>query len=377
VNLIDAALVVIGLVLLVAGGEGLVRGASAIARRLGLSPLVVGLTIVSVATSSPELAVSVGATLNGQPELAVGNVVGSNIANVLLILGISALVLPLVARRRLVRLDAPFMVALSVLLLVLALDGGISRWEGLLLLGLFVGHLVWSVVTGRGENGDEADDEAAPPLGMGPAVLFVLGGVGLLVLGSQLLVSGASSIASALGLSDLVIGLTVVAIGTSLPELAASVVAVRRGERDLAIGNIVGSNIANIGLVLGVPSVLGSEGLPIPDAAIAFDIPLMIATSFALLPIAFTGFVIKRWEGGLFVALYLSYMAYLVLWATDHDALDGFTFVMGIFVLPIVALTLLLFVVYEFGLLRGRAQAREGRTAEGTPVEGDRSEDLR
>ncbi|MCA1783173.1 MAG: calcium/sodium antiporter [Intrasporangiaceae bacterium] len=356
-NLLDAALVVIGLVLLVGGGEGLVRGASAIARRLGLSPLVVGLTIVSVATSSPELAVSVIATLNGQPELAVGNVVGSNIANVLLILGLSALVLPLIARRRLVKLDVPYMVALSVLLLVLALDGGISRWEGLLLIGLFVGHMVFSVVTGRKEEPD-AGTEDDPLPGMGRAVLFVAVGVGLLVLGSQLLVRGASSIASALGLSDLVIGLTVVAIGTSLPELAASIIAVRKGERDLAIGNVVGSNIANIGLVLGVPSILGSAGLPIPSAAIAFDIPLMIATSFALLPIAFTGFIIKRWEGGLFLALYLSYMAYLVLWATDHDALDGFTFVMSLFVLPIIALTLLLIVAYEFGLRTGRTQGR-------------------
>jgi cation:H+ antiporter len=357
VNLLDAGLVVLGLVLLVTGGEALVKGASSVARRLGMSPLVVGLTIVSVATSSPELAVSVGAVLRGQPELAVGNVVGSNIANILLILGISALIMPLLARRRLVRLDVPFMVAISVLLFVLALDGRLARWEGILLLVLFVGHMVFSVVTGRGEEDDSADDDR--PLGVGRAVVFILVGVGLLVAGSQTLVSGASSIASALGLSDLIIGLTVVAIGTSLPELAASVVAVRKGERDLAIGNVVGSNIANLGLVLGLPAMLGSAGMPVPSAALALDIPLMIAVSVALLPIAFTGFVIERWEGGLFLTLYLSYLAYLVLWATDHAALQGFTFVMSIFVLPIIALTLLLFAVYELGLLRGRAQERE------------------
>ena len=370
-NLLDVGLVVLGLVLLVAGGEGLVRGASSIARRLGMSPLVVGLTIVAVATSSPELAVTTGAVLRGQPELAVGNVVGSNIANVLLILGASALILPLLAKRRLVRFDVPVMVGISVLLLVLALDGLISTWEGLLLLTLFIGHMVWSVVTGRSETtGSEEDDEEI--LGTRKALLFLLVGVGLLVLGAQWLVSGASSIASALGLSDLVIGLTVVAIGTSLPELATSLIAVRKGERDIAIGNVVGSNIANIGLVLGLPSILTSPGIPVPGAAIALDIPLMIAAAVALLPIAFTGFVVQRWEGALFLTLYVSYVVYLVLWATDHDALEGFTFVMSIFVLPIVALTLVLVVVYEFGLRRGRAQMRAAIRGRRDRPDGDR-----
>lgn len=363
-NLLDAGLVVIGLVLLVAGGEGLVRGASAVARRLGMSPLVVGLTIVAVATSSPEFAVTIGAVLGGQPELAVGNVVGSNIANVLLILGLSALVLPLVARVRLVRIDVPVMVAMSVLLLVLSLDGDISRWDGIVLLVLFVVHMGWSVLTGRrGVPADDGTAQTDPSLGTGRALVFILVGVGLLVLGSQWLVRGASSIASALGLSDLVIGLTVVAVGTSLPELAASLIAVRKGERDLAIGNVVGSNIANIGLILGLPSIMASGGIPVPSAAIALDIPLMVAVAVALLPVAFTGFVIRRWEGGLFIALYLSYVAYLVLWATEHDALDGFTSVMGVFVLPIIALTLLLFAVYEVGLGRRPAKVPAGPTS--------------
>ena len=179
-----------------------------------------------------------------------------------------------------------------------------------------------------------------------------------LYLGAQWLVSGASAIAGALGLSNLVIGLTVVAIGTSLPELTASVIAVRKGERDLAIGNIVGSNIANIGLVLGLPAILKAEGIPVPGAAVAFDIPLMLGAAVALLPIAFTGFVIARWEGGLFLTLYVSYVVYLVLWATQHDALEGFTLVMSVFVLPIVALSILLLVAYEVGLRRGRRLER-------------------
>ncbi|GAA2083215.1 calcium/sodium antiporter [Aeromicrobium halocynthiae] len=360
-NLLDVVLVLIGLVLLVGGGEALVRGASSIAQRLGMSSLVVGLTVVATATSAPEFAVTTGAVLRGQPELAVGNVVGSNIANILLILGISAIILPLLTSRRLLRIDIPFMVALSVLLLVLALDGSISRWDGLLLLGLFVAHLAYSVTTGRSDPDDPAADEAATPLPLGRAVVVLVVGVGLLVLGSRWLVDGASAIASDLGLSDLVIGLTVVAIGTSLPELAASVVAARKGERDLAIGNIVGSNIVNIGLVLGVPALLVGDGIDVPRAAVVLDLPLMIAVAVALVPVAFTGFVIRRWEGAIFVALYVSYLAYLVLWATDHDALDSFTLVVGAFVLPIVALTLVLLAVHEWGLIRGRAQARRER----------------
>lgn len=371
-DLLDVGLVVAGLVLLVVGGEGLVRGASSIARRLGMSPIVVGLTIVAFATSSPELAVSIGAVLRDEPEIAVGNVVGSNIANVLLILGISALLLPLLARRRLVKIDVPVMIVLSVLLLVLALDGRISTLDGLLLLGIVLAHTAWSVWSGMrrgssrsaGDGGAGADGTEDQVLGWLPALSLVLGGVGLLVLGSQWLVSGASDIARGLGLSNLVIGLTVVAVGTSLPELAASVVAVRKGERDLAIGNIVGSNIINIGVVLGLPAMLAGGGIPVPSAAVALDIPLMIAAAIALAPVAFTGFVIQRWEGGLFLALYVSYVVYLVLWATSHQALEGFTLVMSLFALPIVGLTLLLLVAYEVGLRRGRVQGAERVRAE-------------
>jgi cation:H+ antiporter len=160
--------------------------------------------------------------------------------------------------------------------------------------------------------------------------------------------------------SGLVVGLTVVAIGTSLPELAAAVVAVRRGERDLAVGNVVGSNIFNIGLVLGLPSFLAEGGIPVPQAAIALDMPLMLAASVALLPVAFTGFAVARWEGGLFLTLYVAYMAFVVLAATQHDALRGFTGVMLWFVLPLVAMTLLAFSAFEVGLRQGR---REGARA--------------
>lgn len=370
-DLLDVGRILLGLVLLVGGGELLVRGASAIATRVGISPLVVGLTVVAAATSAPELAVSIGATLDGQPDLAVGNVVGSNIINILLILGVSALVLPLVVREQLVRLDVPVMVGMTVLLLVLALDLRISFGEGLLLLGLMLAHTVATVLVSRRGQAKEAahnDDagesgpgpeKARPVPGVLPSLLFVAAGVGLLVFGADQLVTGAVSIAGALGVSGLVVGLTVVAVGTSLPELATSVIAAVRGERDMAVGNIVGSNIVNIGLVLGVPALISSGGLPVPPAAVALDIPLMLAAAVALSPVVLTGFCIARWEGGMFLALYAAYTGFVVLDAINHDALEGFTFVMVLFVLPLVAVTLVATVGYELGVRAGRRQTRE------------------
>ncbi|MBI9115694.1 calcium/sodium antiporter [Sanguibacter suaedae] len=368
-DLLDVARIVAGLVLLVGGGELLVRGASSLARRAGISALVVGLTVVSAATSAPELAVSVGAVFSEESGLAVGNVVGSNIANVLLILGLSALVVPLLVTRQVVRFDIPVMVGLSVLLLVMALDGGISTLDGVVLLAAVVAYTVLTIVVGRrrtaapipvtGGAGDVATDDAGdddPPAPVLRSVAFLVVGVGLLVLGATWLVDGAVSIATGFGVSSLVVGLTVVAIGTSLPELATSIIAVRRGERDMAVGNIVGSNIFNIGLVLGLPAILAGDGIPVPDAAVALDIPLMLAASVALLPVAFTGFAIARWEGGVFLLLYVAYTAFVVLAATEHDALDGFTTAMAWFVLPLLALTLVVFTAYEVGLRRGRAQ---------------------
>lgn len=335
----------------------LVRGASSLAARVGISPLVVGLTVVSAATSAPELAVSVGASLQGQPDLAVGNVVGSNIVNILLILGASALVLPLAARQQLVRLDIPVMVAMSLLLLVLAGGGRIGPGAGALLVALVASYVTLTVVVSRraaGRTGSAASP--ASPESSGPgllvSLLLVAAGVGLLVIGADLLVTGATGIATAFGVSGLVVGLTVVAIGTSLPELATSIIAALRGQRDLALGNVVGSNIFNIGFVLGIPALIAPGGLPVPPAAVALDIPLMVAAAVTLLPVVITGFRINRWEGGLFVLLYAAYTTYVVLDAVGHDALQGFTTVMVAFVLPLVAVTLVAAVGYEFGRRR-------------------------
>ncbi|PWF86512.1 calcium/sodium antiporter [Kocuria rosea] len=373
-DLLDVGRIVAGLALLVLGGELLVRGASALARRVGISSLVVGLTVVSAATSAPELAVTVGAVLRDEPGLAVGNVVGSNIVNVLLILGLSALVVPLAVKQRLVRFDLPWMVVLSIGLLLVSLDGRIGAVDGVVLLAAVVLHTVLTVVIGRrgapvpaaapsGDRGagggtggaeDVRTEEEPPPASVPRSVLLVVLGIALLVAGATLLVEGAVSIATSLGVSSLVVGLTVVAVGTSLPELATSVIAVRRGERDLAVGNVVGSNIFNIGVVLGLPALISPGGIPVSGAAVALDIPVMLAAAVALLPIAFTGFAVARWEGALFVALYAAYTGYVVLAATEHDALEGFTWTMAWFVLPLIALTLAVFTAYEIGLHRGR-----------------------
>ena len=376
---LDIGRIVAGLVLLVLGGEFLVRGASALAGRFGISSLVIGLTVVSAATSAPELAVSLGAVLRDEPGLAVGNVVGSNIVNVLLILGLSALVIPLAVKRRLVRFDLPLMIVLSVLLLLVSLDGRISAVDGLILFFGVVVHTIMTVVvsrrdaktavntregTGDSATADPADEEgAALGASVGRSLFFVLLGVALLVAGATLLVEGAANIATALGVSSLVVGLTVVAVGTSLPELATSIIAVRRGERDLAVGNVVGSNIFNIGVVLGLTALISLEGIPVSGAAVAFDIPVMLAAAVALLPIAFTGFAVARWEGGLFVVLYAAYTGYLVLAATAHDALEGFTVAMAWFVLPLIALTLISFTAYEIGLRKGRRDLDQTTTS--------------
>jgi cation:H+ antiporter len=359
VSALDVGLVVVGLVLLVAGGEALVRSASTLAARAGISPLVIGLVVVSAATSAPELAVTLDAVAQGQPDLAIGNVVGSNIANILLVLGMSAMVLPLLIKRQVVRFDIPVMVGLTVVALVVSLDGTISFFDGLLLLGGLLLHAVMSVVLGRREVRMEQHTTDSMPLNAAPVPLWLASvllivGVGLLVAGSRALVIGAVNIATALGVSGLVVGLTVVAIGTSLPELATSIVALRRGERDMAVGNIVGSNIFNLGLVLGLSAMVFGDGIAVPRAAVALDMPLMLAGALALLPIAFTGFVIARWEGTLFVTLYGAYLVYVVFAATDHDALEGLTAAMVWFVLPLVAMTLIALTAYEMGIRRGR-----------------------
>ncbi|CAB4548699.1 MAG: calcium/sodium antiporter [Actinobacteria bacterium] len=362
-NFIDLGLILAGLVLLIAGGEALVRGAGTLAAKAGISPLVIGLVVVSAATSAPEFAVTMGAVLSGEPDLAVGNVVGSNIVNILLILGVSAVISPLLIKRQLVRFDIPVMVGISIVLLVVSLDGEISLLDGIVLFASLALHTVISIILGRKEIVDpKAKPETMPlnskPVALWLAILLLAAGIALLVFGAQLLVAGAVSIATALGVSSLVIGLTVVAVGTSLPELATSLIAIIRGETDMAVGNVVGSNIFNIGMVLGLPAILFGDGIPVAPAAIAIDLPLMLATAVALLPIGFTGFMVKRWEGLLFVLLYTAYTLYLVLASVQHDAAEGFSTIMLWFVLPLVVMTLVAVTSFELGILKERKAAK-------------------
>jgi cation:H+ antiporter len=349
--IVDVLLVVAGLVLLFVGGEALVRGASTIATKAGISPLVVGLVIVSAATSTPELAVTIDAVLQGEPDLAVGNVIGSNIANILLILGLSAAISPLVIKRQVVRFDIPVMVGLSILLLAVSLDGRIVLWEGIALLSVLVLHAVMAVIIGKRDSQTEAALADTLPLNAATvripvAIVLLVVGTAILAAGARLLVTGAVNIATALGVSSLVVGLTVVAVATSLPELATSIVAILRGERDMAVGNIVGSNIFNIGMVLGLSAIIFGDGIPVPREAVAVDMPIMLATAIALLPIAIAGFSINRWEGITFVVLFSAYMAFVTLFATQHAALSGFTTAMVWFVLPLLGITWLAVVLY-------------------------------
>lgn len=348
-----------GVAALAGGGDVLVRGASGLARSLGIPPLVVGLTVVSFATSAPELAVTLQAAVGGNPGIAIGNVVGSNIANILLILGICALVLPLSVRVQMIRTDIPVMIVFAVGALLLALDGSVGRLDGALLVLALVVYVAVTVVVARRRQdaGVAAAQVGAVPGSLWLAVGLVAVGVAVLVIGARLLVAGASDIASAFGVSDLVIGLTVVSVGTSLPELAASLVAAVRGERDLAVGNVVGSCLFNIGAVLGLTGFIVSGGVPVATAAVRLDFPVMIAVSLVLVPVAFTGMAVARWEGGLFAAYYAAYVAYVLLKATEHDSVEPFSGVMLGFVIPITVLWLALLVAYELGLRRGRREA--------------------
>lgn len=341
-----------GLVFLVVGAEALVRGSSRLASAIGISPIVIGLTVVAFGTSAPELAVSVEAAMSDQAGIAVGNVVGSNIFNVLFILGISAVIVPLTVSQRLVRIDVPLMIALSVVVLLISLDGNVSRIEGLMLvLGLAV-YVGLAIYQSRREK-IAVKDEYAKAFGEKGAgqwainLLLVAGGLVLLILGSGWLVDSAVTFARLLGLSELVIGLTIVAAGTSLPEVVTSVIAAVRGERDIALGNVVGSNLFNILGVLGLTSIIAPQGIEVSAAAINFDIPVMIAVAFACLPILFTGRVISRQEGFVFLGYYLAYTSYVLLTATNSDVLPEFSLAMLYFVIPLTILTLAIIVRRE------------------------------
>ena len=332
------------------------RGAAALAERMGLSPIVIGLTVVAFGTSMPEVSVSVGSALTGNGGVALGNAIGSNIFNVLVVLGGSAIIRPLVVDRRLVRMDVPVMIVTAVLVFFLALDGVLGRTEGALLLSLGVLY-TWTLVrAGRNvQEGVQAKDDVDQPAPPGSLlqIAWIAGGLTLLIVGAGILVQGAETTARALGVSELVIGLTVVAAGTSLPELATSFVAALRGQRDIAVGNVVGSNVFNALVVLGAAGLAaGPKGIAVPLGVLSFDLPVMLAASVACLPIFFTGWAISRWEGWIFLGYYGLYLIYLVLSHTHHAAEDEVRVALLFFVLPLTALTLVVAVVRQMAAAR-------------------------
>jgi len=347
-----------GLLLLVLGAELLVKGASGVANALRVSPLVIGLTVVAFGTSAPEMAVSVVAALTGTPDIALGNVVGSNIFNVLFILGISALITPLLVSRQLIRIDIPVMVSVSGLVVLFGYDGVIVWWEGMFFLLVGVAYTVFSIYESRHEKNEEVLQEYTEKFGKkthtqprrntGMSLLMVLVGLGLLILGSRWLVNGAVFIAGKAGVSDMVIGLTIIAVGTSLPEVATSVMASLRGQRDIAVGNVIGSNIFNILFILGASSMFSKQGITVSEDALFFDIPIMIAVAVACVPFFFTGGRLERWEGGLFLFYYAGYAVYLVLANQEGASVEIYAAAMIWFVIPMTLFTAVLVTAREY-----------------------------
>ena len=336
-----------GLVALVLGAGWLVRGAAKLALSFGISPLVVGLTVVAFGTSAPELAVSAGAVLDGKVDIAIGNVVGSNILNVLLILGASAVITPLVVHLQLIRQEVPIMIAASVALLLMMLDGVVATWESALLVGAMVIYTVFLVWQSRRQSAS-ADAEFEGEVDLNSTwdrhwsvqLGLILLGLVALVTGSHFLVEAAVTTAKQWGVSDVVIALTIVALGTSLPEIATSVTAALKGQRDMAVGNVVGSNTFNILGCLGISGMLSTSGLVVAESVIHFDAWVMLAVALACLPIFISGREIARWEGVVFLLYYAAYTAYLILASQAHDALQQFSVVMLYFVVPLTVITM-------------------------------------
>lgn len=337
----------IGLAALVLGAELLVRGAGRLATTMGVSPLVVGLTVVAFGTSAPEIAVSVNAALSGNTDLAVGNVVGSNIFNVLFILGVSALIAPLVVHAQIIRQEIPILIGSCLLLFAISADDRIAVAESALLLAALGAYTVFLIVQSRKESQAVKDEYAAEndkqsnwdkPVYVQLALILV--GLYLLVQGSGWLVDAAVVFAKWLGVSDIVIGLTIVAAGTSMPEVATSVMAAFKRERDIAVGNVVGSNTFNILGSLGVTGLVAPAGIMVPPSILHFDAWVMLAACFACIPVFLTGREIARWEGAIFLGYYVAYVAYLILASQNHDALGAYSAVMMSFVVPITVITL-------------------------------------
>ena len=341
-------MLVLGLIVLTIGAELLVRSASRLAISFGISPLIVGLTVVAFGTSAPELVVSIQSSLQGQSDVALGNVVGSNILNVLLILGLSALIIPLRVSQQLIRFDVPVMIAVSLLVFAISVDGKLGKIDGCVLVLILLGHTVWTIRRSRKESAEAALHNAATDetstvqtqSNVSLQVLQLVIGLALLVLGARWFVDSAVTLARQFGVSELVIGLTIVALGTSLPEVATSIMAAIKGERDIAVGNVVGSNLFNLMAVLGISGLLSPDGVTVSERALWLDIPVMVAAAIACMPILFSGHVISRSEGGIFLACYLGYTTYLIVAATNAGIERSITWTILGIAIPLTAITI-------------------------------------
>jgi cation:H+ antiporter len=342
-----------GLALLIVGAEALVRGASKLALSLGISPLVIGLTIVAFGTSSPEMAVSVQSAMEGKVDIAIGNVVGSNIFNVLFILGVCALFAPLMINRQIIRQEVPIMIGASLILIGFMWNGNISRVEAGIMFGLMIAYTAFLVIQSRKEtkaaSAEEMDIDTSSTWDRhwGMQLVLIAIGLVLLVQGSNWLVEAAIIFAKMLGVSELVIGLTIIAAGTSMPEVATSILATIRGQRDIAVGNVIGSNTFNILGVLGLTGLVAPTSIIVAPSILSFDMWVMLAVAVACLPVFFTGREIARWEGAVFAGYYAAYTAYLILMSQQHDALPVFSNVMLMFVVPITVVTMIVMLIKQ------------------------------
>lgn len=322
-----------GLIVLIVGAELLVRGSSRLAAAFGMSPLVIGLTVVALGTASPEIAVSLQAAVSGQGDITIGNIIGSNIFNILFVLGVSAIFTHLLIAEQLIRLDAPIMIGISLLTYLLVVDRHLSRLDGAILFVGVVSYTIFSLRQSRKESRgvqqeyaqEYAKKESPTPQNILKYTVFIAAGLGLLVLGAHWLVDSATAIAVSLGVSELVIALTIVAAGTSLPEVATSVIAAIRGESDIAVGNAVGSNIYNLLGVLGISGLLSPGGINVAENAFRFDFPVMIFVAVVTLPIFYIDSRVSRLEGGVLFSYYALYTSYLILRASQSAALPALT----------------------------------------------------
>ena len=304
--LLDVVLIVVGVALVLFGADRLTEGASALARRMNVPEIIIGLTIVAAGTSAPELFVSLVSALKGTPDLAVGNVVGSNTMNAMLIVGCAAMVAPMTISRSTVKKDIPFSVGASVLLILLAVDRSLGRVDGIILLLGFAVLMAYTLMQAKTGSTDEVQAETSP---VWKNIVYLVGGLLGLVLGSNLFVDSASSVAYALDISEGVVGLTVVAGGTSLPELATSVVAARKGQSAIAIGNVIGSNVFNILLILGLTATISPMEI---EGITTIDMAVMLISVALVWMFSFTRYTVERWEGAVLVGGYLVYLCWLI-----------------------------------------------------------------